>query len=74
MVDITPTKLLTRTEMEILTKILSGKSNKLIALRSGRSVRTIEDHRANVMRKLGVDNIVDLTRKALQYDITPDDE
>ena len=31
---------------------------------SDRSVRTIEDHRANIMNKLGADNLPDLVRKA----------
>jgi DNA-binding NarL/FixJ family response regulator len=44
---------------------MQGMSNKEIAYKSGRSVRTIEDHRSSIMRKLGVDNIVDLTQKAL---------
>ena len=74
MVNITASKILTKTEMRILRIILTGKSNKGIAYRLDRSVRTIEDHRSNIMRKLGVDNIVDLTRKALQYGIIPDDE
>jgi PAS domain S-box-containing protein len=72
--DITASKLLTPTEMKILKILLTGKSNKEIAYRLDRSVRTIEDHRANIMRKLDVDNIVDLTRKALEYGIKPDGE
>jgi len=72
--DITAEKLLTQAEMKILTEILAGKSNKLIAMRSGRSVRTIEDHRASIMCKLEVDNVVDLTLKALQCGIAPNDE
>lgn len=74
MVDITATKILTKTEMNILREILTGKSNKRIAYGFKRSVRTVEDHRAHIMHKLGVDNIVDLTRKAMQYGITPNDE
>ena len=73
-VDITPSKILTQIEMKILKIILSGKSNKEIAYGLGRSVRTIEDHRSHIMHKLGVDNVVDLTRKALKYGITPDSE
>ena len=69
--DITASKILTRTEMKILKIILTGKSNKEIAYGLGRSTRTIEDHRAHIMHKLGVDNVVNLTRKALEYGITP---
>ncbi len=72
--DITATKLLTQTEIKILKIILAGKSNKEIAYGLGRSTRTIEDHRSHIMHKLGVDNVVDLTIKALKYGITPDGE
>jgi PAS domain S-box-containing protein len=63
--DITVTKVLSQTENDILKLLMQGLSNKEIALKTGRSVRTIEDHRASIMRKLKVDNIVDLTQKAL---------
>ena len=70
--DITATKALTKTEKLVLDQLMQGKSNKEIARGLGRSVRTIEDHRSHIMRKLGVDNIVDLTRKALEHGIIPD--
>ena len=53
-------------EREILAMIASGQSNKRIALTLNRSVKTVEKHRANVMRKLGLHNIADVTRFALQ--------
>jgi DNA-binding NarL/FixJ family response regulator len=65
MIDITAMKVLTNTEITVLDHLMQGMSNKEIAYKSGRSVRTIEDHRSSIMRKLGVDNIVDLTQKAL---------
>jgi PAS domain S-box-containing protein len=65
MVDITATKVLTNTEITVLDHLMQGMSNKEIAYKSGRSIRTIEDHRSSIMRKLGADNIVDLTQKAL---------
>lgn len=57
-------KLLTKTEAVILHLILQGKSNKGIAHILHRSVRTIEDHRNHIMRKLDVDNVVDLVKRA----------
>ncbi len=54
---------LTKTEMIILRLILDGKSTKEIAGLRHRSVRTIEDHRSRIMRKLGVDNLVDLVKQ-----------
>lgn len=58
------TKLLTRTEMKVLHFILDGKSNKEIANLFHRSVRTIEVHRSHIMRKFGIDNLVDLVKQA----------
>ena len=70
MVDITATKVLTKTEKTVLDHLMQGKSNKEIAFETGRSRRTVEDHRASIMKKLGVDNIVDLTRIALKSRIS----
>ncbi|MCF7956310.1 MAG: response regulator [Phycisphaerae bacterium] len=56
---------LTKSELVILFHIADGLSNSEIAHKLSRSVRTIEDHRSHLMRKLGVDNIVDLVKKAI---------
>jgi len=53
-------------EREILAMIASGQSNKRIAIVLNRSVKTVEKHRANLMRKLGLHNVADVTRFALQ--------
>jgi DNA-binding NarL/FixJ family response regulator len=55
---------LTNAEMEVLSLILDGKSNKETAHLLHRSVRTVEDHRCHIMHKLGVNNPVDLVKKA----------
>lgn len=57
-------KPLTRSERIVLCLILEGISNKRIAYILERSERTIEVHRGRIMRKLGVDNVVDLVKKA----------
>jgi two-component system response regulator FixJ len=54
---------LTKTESRVLELVMAGKGSKEIAQMLGRSIRTIEDHRANIMRKLDADNIVDLIKK-----------
>jgi len=56
-------KVLTETEIRVLRLILDGKSTKEIARLRHRSVRTIEDQRAQIMHKLGVDNLVDLVKQ-----------
>jgi two-component system response regulator FixJ len=56
-------KPLTKAETEVLRLILDGKGNKEIARLRHRSVRTVEDQRRRIMRKVGVDNPVDLIRE-----------
>jgi DNA-binding NarL/FixJ family response regulator len=46
------------------TAILFPFNNKRIVYILERSERTIEVHRSRIMRKLGVDNVVDLDRRA----------
>jgi PAS domain S-box-containing protein len=58
-------KSITGSEMRVLRLIVMGMSNKEIAQTLHRSRRTIEGHRAHLMQKLGVDNSVDLVRKAV---------
>lgn len=54
---------LTRREIEILQLIYDGTSNKDIADQLGKSVRTIETHRFNIMKKLEVGNVTELLKK-----------
>jgi len=54
---------LTKRELQILRLIYDGVSNKEIAEQLGKSVRTIETHRFNIMKKLDVKNITELLRK-----------
>jgi DNA-binding NarL/FixJ family response regulator len=53
-------------EREILTMIAAGWSNKRMARDLQRSVKTVEKHRANLMRKLKLHNVAEVTRFALQ--------
>src|ERR1700749_4023548 len=53
---------LTRREREVLEPFASGASNKEAGRTLGISPRTIEDHRANIMKKLGARNAADLIR------------
>ena len=57
---------LTATEINILKLIVSGLSNKEIAQLLHRSPRTIENHRAHLMKKLNVDNSIELIRQAVK--------
>src|SRR6266404_6094285 len=55
---------LTRREREIMRLVADGHSNKEIARSLGISHRTVEVHRARVMQKTGVTNLVELSRLA----------
>ncbi|SMD36995.1 two component transcriptional regulator, LuxR family [Reichenbachiella faecimaris] len=54
---------ITKREKQILQLVYEGHSNKEIADELGKSIRTIETHRFNIMKKLGVGNITELIRK-----------
>jgi FixJ family two-component response regulator len=53
---------LTRREREVLEQFAAGASNKEAGRTLGISPRTIEDHRANIMKKQGAKNAADLIR------------
>lgn len=64
--SVSSAQLLTPREKEILKHIATGKSNKLIARDLDLSFRTIETHRSNIKRKLGIEYQADLIRLALE--------
>jgi len=51
-------------EREVLELVLAGLRNKQIARRLGIAERTVEDHRASIMRVLGVASVPELVRLA----------
>lgn len=57
---------LTDREIHIVQVLASGKSNKEAAHLLGISIKTVETHRAAVMRKLGFKSIVELVRYAVR--------
>ena len=52
-------------ESEVLRLIASGYSNKEVAVRLELSVKTVEAHKANGMRKLGLNGRIDIVRYAV---------
>ena len=62
-----PLQSLTSRERQLLTRVASGNSNKVIARELILSVKTVEKHRANLMRKLELHNAADITRFALRH-------
>jgi DNA-binding NarL/FixJ family response regulator len=53
-------------ECEVLALVANGHSSREIATGLGLSVRTVENHRSNIMHTLGARNTADLTREAMR--------
>jgi DNA-binding NarL/FixJ family response regulator len=62
---------LTPRQKEILKLVSQGNTNRDIARRLEISVRTVEVHRFNLMRRLKVRNVAQLLRQALQQGFLP---
>ncbi|MCF2903576.1 response regulator transcription factor [Octadecabacter sp. CECT 8868] len=60
---------LTSREQEILLELAQGKSNKDVAEGLHISVRTVETHRKNIKRKLGISSTAGLTRYAMEHGV-----
>jgi len=59
---------LSRRERGVLDLVVQGRQNKVIAHELGISQRTVENHRAAVMRKAGVGSLPDLIRLVMAAD------
>ena len=60
---------LTKKEKEILRMIIDGKQNKEISETLDKSVRTIETNRFNIMKKLDVNNAIDMINKTVKENL-----
>lgn len=62
---------LTEREREVLQLLAEGKSTKHIAMQLHVSDKTIESNRRNIMDKLGIHSVAELTKYAVREGITP---
>ena len=65
-----PTGALTPREREVLQLLAEGKSTKQIAASLHRSVKTIESHRKQIMDKLSLRTVAELTKYAIREGLT----
>ena len=56
---------LTRREREIMSSMLESKSSREISVLLNMSARTVEFHRARLMKKLGAASLVELVRRSI---------
>lgn len=61
---------LTSRELQVLTLLAEGLSNKAVAVKLGISVRTAESHRENLSHKLGILTVAGLTKYAIAHHLT----
>lgn len=64
---------LSQREREVLQQFAEGKTTKQVAMCLHISPKTVEAHRLNLMGKLGIDNIAQLTKYAIQEGLTASD-
>lgn len=61
---------LAKREQEVLQLIADGKNTKEIAFMLGVSIKTIDVHRSNIMKKLNLHSIAELTKYAIREGLT----
>lgn len=62
--------ILTKRERQVLQLLTEGKTTKQAALELKISPKTVETHRSNIMDKLELDNLADLTKYAVREGLT----
>jgi two-component system NarL family response regulator len=64
------TETLGRREREVLQHLAGGKTSAQIAQELGIATGTVEVHRRNIMRKLDLHNVAELTKYAIREGLT----
>jgi DNA-binding NarL/FixJ family response regulator len=65
-----PFSILTQREREVIQLIAEGKSTKKVASLLFLSVKTVETHRQNIMEKLDLHSVAELTKYAIREGLT----
>lgn len=64
-----PPEALTRREIDVLRLLAQGNTNRQTAGLLGLSIRTVENHRANLLGKLGVASRAEIVSYAAEHDL-----
>lgn len=64
--ELTGLSILSRRELEVIELIAQGKSVRQVASALQLSTKTIESHRRRILKKLGIDNVAELTLWAIR--------
>ena len=68
--DFSNSEVLSDREREVLQLVAEGKSTKQIALKLHISTKTVETHRRQVMNKLDIHTVAELTKYAIRKGLT----
>lgn len=66
-----PLHTLTERQVQVLRLVAEGHRTREIAKRLGLSVKTVESHRGEIMKRLGVHDVVSLVRYAIRVGLIP---
>lgn len=66
-----PLEKLSPRQVEVLRLVAEGKSTRMIASWLGLSIKTVETHRGEVMKRLGIHDVVGLVRYAVRVGLAP---
>ncbi len=67
--DLSPISVLTMREREVMKLLSEGRPNRDVAKTLHISPRTVDSHRANIMKKLGINSNAELVQAALKYGV-----
>ena len=66
-----PLRALTDRQIQVLKLVAEGHRTREVARRLGLSVKTVESHRGEIMKRLGIHDVVSLVRYAIRVGLVP---
>ena len=66
-----PLHALTERQVQVLKLVTEGQRTREVAQRLGLSIKTVESHRSEIMKRLNIHDVVSLARYAIRVGLTP---